>query len=153
MAWLAFAMMSRPFAAKHLHLLPGARCTEGGGTNVVNVMLVDFRGFDTFGEIVVLGVVALTVYALLRRFRPAAKSHGSARAAARLPADLQTDLLNPRHASDTAVGYLMVPPCWCACCCRSRPWWPATCSCAATTSRAAASSPAWCSPWAWCCST
>jgi hypothetical protein len=38
---------------------------------VVNVMLVDFRGFDTFGEIVVLGMVALTVYALLRRFRPA----------------------------------------------------------------------------------
>ena len=26
-----------------------------------------------------------------------------------MPADLQTDLLNPRHATDTAVGYLMVP--------------------------------------------
>ncbi|WP_309137202.1 MnhB domain-containing protein, partial [Escherichia coli] len=26
-----------------------------------------------------------------------------------LPADLQTDLLNPRNATDTAVGYLMVP--------------------------------------------
>ena len=36
-------------------------------------MLVDFRGFDTFGEITVLGAVALTVYALLRRFRPAAE--------------------------------------------------------------------------------
>ncbi len=45
--------------------------TEGGGRNVVNVILVDFRGFDTFGEITVLGIVALTVYALLRRFRPA----------------------------------------------------------------------------------
>ncbi len=41
---------------------------------MVNVMLVDFRGFDTFGEITVLGVVALTVYALLRRFRPAAEA-------------------------------------------------------------------------------
>ena len=29
----------------------------GGGTNVVNVMLVDFRGFDTMGEITVLGMV------------------------------------------------------------------------------------------------
>jgi multicomponent K+:H+ antiporter subunit A len=48
--------------------------TEGGGTNVVNVILVDFRGFDTLGEIAVLGVVALTVYALLRRFRPASDS-------------------------------------------------------------------------------
>ena len=46
----------------------------GGGTNVVNVILVDFRGFDTLGEITVLGVVALTVYALLRRFRPAPDS-------------------------------------------------------------------------------
>ncbi len=42
----------------------------GGGTNVVNVMLVDFRAFDTLGEISVLGVVGLTVYALLRRFLP-----------------------------------------------------------------------------------
>ena len=48
--------------------------TKGGGTNIVNVILVDFRGFDTFGEITVLGVVALTVYALLRRFRPAPES-------------------------------------------------------------------------------
>ncbi|MGC4024006.1 MAG: monovalent cation/H+ antiporter subunit A [Mesorhizobium sp.] len=43
----------------------------GGGRNIVNVILVDFRGFDTFGEITVLGIVALTVFALLRRFRPA----------------------------------------------------------------------------------
>ncbi len=46
----------------------------GGGTNVINVILVDFRGFDTMGEITVLGIVALTVYALLRRFRPAEES-------------------------------------------------------------------------------
>lgn len=37
----------------------------GGGTNVVNVILVDFRGFDTFGEIIVLGIAALTIFALL----------------------------------------------------------------------------------------
>jgi multicomponent K+:H+ antiporter subunit A len=48
--------------------------SEGGGTNVVNVMLVDFRSFDTLGEITVLGVVALTVFGLLRRFRPAQDS-------------------------------------------------------------------------------
>ena len=48
---------------------------EGGGTNVVNVLLVDFRGFDTMGEITVLAIVALTVYALLRRFRPAPGKH------------------------------------------------------------------------------
>ena len=36
----------------------------GGGTNVVNVILVDFRGYDTFGEITVLGIAALTIFAL-----------------------------------------------------------------------------------------
>ncbi|MGY9045916.1 MAG: monovalent cation/H+ antiporter subunit A [Rhodobacterales bacterium] len=36
----------------------------GGGTNVVNVILVDFRGFDTFGEIIVLGIAAMVIFAL-----------------------------------------------------------------------------------------
>ena len=43
----------------------------GGGTNVVNVILVDFRGFDTFGEIIVLAIAALGIAALLRRLLPA----------------------------------------------------------------------------------
>ena len=38
------------------------------------MILVDFRGFDTLGEITVLGVVAIAVYSLLRRFRPARES-------------------------------------------------------------------------------
>ena len=36
------------------------------GRNVVNVILVDFRALDTFGEVVVLGVAALGVFALMR---------------------------------------------------------------------------------------
>ncbi len=36
----------------------------GGGTNVVNVILVDFRGFDTYGEIIVLGIAGFVIYAL-----------------------------------------------------------------------------------------
>jgi multicomponent K+:H+ antiporter subunit A len=36
------------------------------GYNVVNVILVDFRGLDTFGEIVVLAIAALGAVALLR---------------------------------------------------------------------------------------
>jgi multicomponent K+:H+ antiporter subunit A len=39
--------------------------TEGGGYNVVNVILVDFRGYDTYGEIIVLGIAGLTIYAML----------------------------------------------------------------------------------------
>jgi multicomponent K+:H+ antiporter subunit A len=37
----------------------------GGGANVVNVILVDFRGYDTFGEITVLTIAALGVAAVL----------------------------------------------------------------------------------------
>lgn len=74
LAALTYAVLTRPepdgIAAFFVeHALP-----LGGGLNVVNVILVDFRGFDTFGEITVLGIVALTVYALLRRFRPAPES-------------------------------------------------------------------------------
>ena len=36
--------------------------------------MVDFRGFDTLGEITVLASVAVAVYSLLRRFRPARES-------------------------------------------------------------------------------
>jgi multicomponent Na+:H+ antiporter subunit A len=40
--------------------------TKGHGRNIVNVILVDFRGLDTLGEITVLSVAAIGVYALLR---------------------------------------------------------------------------------------
>jgi len=39
------------------------------GANIVNVILVDFRGFDTMGEISVLAIAALGGYALLRASR------------------------------------------------------------------------------------
>ncbi|MGY4830426.1 monovalent cation/H+ antiporter subunit A [Sphaerotilaceae bacterium SBD11-9] len=70
LATLSYALLTRsaPLSIAPYFIeqaLPG-----GGGTNVVNVMLVDFRAFDTLGEITVLGIVGITVYALLRRFRP-----------------------------------------------------------------------------------
>ncbi len=37
-----------------------------GGRNVVNVVIVDFRGFDTMGEISVFAIAALAVYAMLK---------------------------------------------------------------------------------------
>ena len=73
-AVLAYAIMIRPQPDGISWFFAENALSEGGGTNIVNVILVDFRGFDTFGEITVLEVVALTVYALLRRFRPAAES-------------------------------------------------------------------------------
>ncbi|MBA2433201.1 MAG: DUF4040 domain-containing protein, partial [Chthoniobacterales bacterium] len=46
------------------------------GRNVVNVILVDFRALDTFGEIVVLAVAALGVFALLRLWPRGEKGGG-----------------------------------------------------------------------------
>ncbi len=58
--------------------------TGGGGNNVVNVILVDFRGFDTFGEIIVLGIAGISIFAMVaalmrsaggKRLREMAKDH------------------------------------------------------------------------------
>ncbi|MCU0932958.1 MAG: monovalent cation/H+ antiporter subunit A [Thiobacillaceae bacterium] len=63
-AALAWAVLSRPFSSISgyylTHSVPG-----GGGGNVVNVILVDFRGFDTLGEITVLALAGLAIYAML----------------------------------------------------------------------------------------
>jgi multicomponent K+:H+ antiporter subunit A len=74
MATIAYAVMTRPLPDGISRYFVERAYTEGGGTNIVNVILVDFRGFDTLGEITVLAIVALTVYALMRRFRPAPDS-------------------------------------------------------------------------------
>src|SRR4029079_3715003 len=91
---LSYAMLTRPAPQSISPFFLSRALPEGGGANVVNVMLVDFRGFDTIGEISVLGVVALTVYSLLRRFRPPRES-------ARIPRQqsatlsAMTDLVRP----------------------------------------------------------
>ncbi len=77
----------------------------GGGSNVVNVLLVDFRSFDTLGEITVLAIVALTVYALLRRFRPAPES-----AAVPPQQRFHADPASRQSPAEQAnSGYLLVP--------------------------------------------
>ncbi|HEX2139946.1 MAG TPA: monovalent cation/H+ antiporter subunit A [Woeseiaceae bacterium] len=71
---LAFAALTRPVAPGLSSFFVENALSEGGGRNIVNVILVDFRGFDTFGEITVVSTVAIIVYAMLRRFRPAPES-------------------------------------------------------------------------------
>ena len=109
MAVLAYAMMTRPAPQSISPFFIDRALPEGGGTNVVNVMLVDFRAFDTMGEITVLGIVGLTVYALLRRFRPPREMAALPPQQRAVPPDLVSDLINPRTAQDTALGYMMVP--------------------------------------------
>lgn len=73
-AWLSYAIMTRLQGQTISDYFLANAYLKTGGRNVVNVLLVDFRGFDTMGEITVLGIVALGVYAMLRRFRPAPES-------------------------------------------------------------------------------
>ena len=64
-AGLAWALLTRPFDTIAWYYLENAK-PGGGGYNVVNVILVDFRGFDTLGEITVLGIAAVGILALLQ---------------------------------------------------------------------------------------
>ncbi|WP_061288605.1 monovalent cation/H+ antiporter subunit A [Azotobacter vinelandii] len=63
-ALLAYAVLTRPYESIAAFFLENS-LTGGGGANVVNVILVDFRGFDTLGEISVLAIAAVGVSALL----------------------------------------------------------------------------------------
>jgi multicomponent K+:H+ antiporter subunit A len=62
---LAYALMMRDFAFPAISAFHLANSKPGaGGTNAVNTIIVDFRGYDTYGEIIVLGIAALVIFAL-----------------------------------------------------------------------------------------
>ncbi len=61
---LMWAVLTRPHESIAWYYLAQSM-PKGGGSNVVNVILVDFRGFDTFGEIIVLGIAAIGALSLM----------------------------------------------------------------------------------------
>ena len=61
---LTWAVLTRPYTSIAGYFMENS-LPGGGGANVVNVILVDFRGFDTLGEITVLAIAAVGIYALL----------------------------------------------------------------------------------------
>ncbi|MDH5540840.1 MAG: DUF4040 domain-containing protein, partial [Rhizobacter sp.] len=67
-AWLTWLMLTRDHDSIAWYFLEQS-VPKGGGSNAVNVILVDFRGYDTFGEITVLGIAAVGVLALLDGWR------------------------------------------------------------------------------------
>jgi len=104
LAAASYAVLTRPGSTALRDFFVMRALPEGGGANVVNVLLVDFRGFDTMGEITVLSAVALTVYALLRRFRPAPESVA-------IPVQQANDVdpaVTQKPAEQARSGYLMV---------------------------------------------
>jgi multicomponent K+:H+ antiporter subunit A len=68
MAFVSFELLTSSFSSISDFYLEQA-VPKGGGSNVVNVILVDFRGFDTLGEISVLAMAALGTHALLDQLR------------------------------------------------------------------------------------
>ncbi|KAA0016158.1 monovalent cation/H+ antiporter subunit A [Salinicola corii] len=77
-ASLNYALLTRPMDSISGFFLDNS-VSGGGGHNVVNVILVDFRGFDTLGEITVLCIAAIGIYKLLNRLRlfmPSSDSEG-----------------------------------------------------------------------------
>ncbi|MCC2596657.1 monovalent cation/H+ antiporter subunit A [Pusillimonas sp. MFBS29] len=108
---IAYAVMTRPHPEGISSFFVEQSIPLGGGANVVNVILVDFRGFDTFGEITVLGIVALTVYALLRRFRPPPETMSLPKARQKPPTygRLLDSFAEPDAAAEIPGGVMKVP--------------------------------------------
>jgi multicomponent K+:H+ antiporter subunit A len=105
MGVLAFAVMTQPPAGQLAPYFFANALETAGGRNVVNLILVDFRGFDTLGEITVVACVAITAYALLRRFRPAPES-------IRVPAAQRAetaDGIATRKRDSLATNYTRIP--------------------------------------------
>jgi multicomponent K+:H+ antiporter subunit A len=68
MSALSWAILTRPYESIAGYFLDNS-VPGGGGHNVVNVILVDFRGFDTLGEITVLALAGLAIQALLENLQ------------------------------------------------------------------------------------
>ncbi|MGE5154553.1 MAG: hydrogen gas-evolving membrane-bound hydrogenase subunit E, partial [Bdellovibrio bacteriovorus] len=71
---LTWGILSRPLDSISDYYLANS-VPEGGGANVVNVILVDFRGYDTLGEISVLALAGLGIYAMLKDLRLPGPAH------------------------------------------------------------------------------
>jgi len=63
---LVLIIINEPFQSQLATFFVENSYKVAKGHNVVNVILVDFRGFDTMGEITVLAIAAIGVFALLK---------------------------------------------------------------------------------------
>ncbi len=86
-AFLAYSVFTRNFESIAGYYLEKS-VPEGGGTNVVNVTLVDFRGFDTMGEISVLAIAAVGILIMLTGRRPDTPDYAKPREEQAFPAML-----------------------------------------------------------------
>jgi multicomponent Na+:H+ antiporter subunit A len=66
MTLLVLTVTALPFQSRLTPFFAENSLTMAHGRNIVNVILVDFRGLDTMGEITVLSAAAAGVFALLK---------------------------------------------------------------------------------------
>jgi multicomponent Na+:H+ antiporter subunit A len=67
--WVLLLVVDQPFDRRLTEFFEGASWTQAFGRNIVNVILVDFRTLDTFGEIAVVLIAALGAFVLLKGMR------------------------------------------------------------------------------------
>ena len=98
MTMLVLAATATPPESRLAEFFAENSKTVAHGSNIVNVILVDFRGLDTLGEITVLSVAAFGVYALLKLGRRAPHSMAETDLARRLRSRLRQSLIrNPQR--------------------------------------------------------
>ena len=68
------SMLAQPFDSRLSDFFGLSSLAEAHGRNVVNVIIVDYRAFDTMGEIAVVAFATLGIWSLLRRRRPRPKA-------------------------------------------------------------------------------
>lgn len=75
-ATITFVVLSLPLNSISPYFLE-TTVSQGGGANAVNVILVDYRGFDTLGEITVLGIAGLIIFAIVSSLNSASAAKPS----------------------------------------------------------------------------
>ncbi len=93
--WLVYQVLQRPFNSISSYYLQ-TTVPQGGGANAVNVIIVDFRGMDTLGEIAVLVMAGLIVALLLRNIgmpKSSPKSNAGGQFEAKMPENARPSLM------------------------------------------------------------
>ena len=67
MTLIILAVTSHPLDRHITSYFEASSYALAHGLNIVNVILVDFRAFDTFGELTVILLASIGAYALLKR--------------------------------------------------------------------------------------